>query len=249
MDPTGPGVTITSPPDGHHIDKDDPPVVVVTGRVEDPTATTVSLLTNGRRLTARVTDGRFKLTVPVLEAIVRVTAEIPARDGMPARTSRSVVVHSSPRTAIALMELDWPADAPDVKVDVVASWRAEPGKLDVPSRPVTLTELSPEGNLPRLLYLRNVRPGAYTFVLRSGGTGVPVGGRATLFLPGGGRLNQRPLKPFVVEGTGQTIVGRVLMPQAVLWEQTEWFSGQSESAETITKFRFPDGISWIEKKR
>jgi hypothetical protein len=34
----------------------------------------------------------------------------------------------------------------------------------------------------------------------------------------------------------------------VLWSDDDWFTGQSSSAETITKFRFPDGIHWIERK-
>jgi len=244
----GPGVMITSPPNGHRLGQDEPPFVVVTGRVEDPTATTVSVLVNEQRHTARVKDGQFKLPVPVTDAQVRVTAELPARNGLPSRSSQSVIVHSSPRAGIALIALDWPADAPDVKVEVTGSWRAEPARLDAPSQPVYLSELSPDGNLPRLLYLRNVRPGAYTFVLRSATSGAPLSGRATLYLPGGGRLNERPLKPFVLDGVARRIVGRVLMPQAVLWDQTDWFSGQSESADTITKFRFPDGVSWIEKK-
>jgi hypothetical protein len=38
------------------------------------------------------------------------------------------------------------------------------------------------------------------------------------------------------------------MPQAVLWNQEEWFSGTSESVDTVTKFRIPEGITWVERK-
>jgi hypothetical protein len=38
-----------------------------------------------------------------------------------------------------------------------------------------------------------------------------------------------------------------MLPQAVLWDQDEWFTGRSESSDSITKFR-DDGTSWIERK-
>jgi hypothetical protein len=44
------------------------------------------------------------------------------------------------------------------------------------------------------------------------------------------------------------VLARVLFPQGVLWEQDGWFSGSSESVDTVTKFRFPDGINWVERK-
>ena len=46
----------------------------------------------------------------------------------------------------------------------------------------------------------------------------------------------------------RAIVAKVLLPQGILWEQDDWFSGRSESAETVTKFRLPEGITWTERK-
>jgi hypothetical protein len=37
------------------------------------------------------------------------------------------------------------------------------------------------------------------------------------------------------------------MPQGVLWEQDSWFTGRSANGDTVTKFRFPDGVSWTER--
>jgi hypothetical protein len=38
------------------------------------------------------------------------------------------------------------------------------------------------------------------------------------------------------------------MPFGALWDEDDWFTGQSQSAEAVTKFRFPDGVSWMERK-
>ena len=40
----------------------------------------------------------------------------------------------------------------------------------------------------------------------------------------------------------------VLLPQGILWEQDDWFTGRSESTDTVTKFRLPEGITWTERK-
>jgi hypothetical protein len=75
------------------------------------------------------------------------------------------------------------------------------------------------------------------------------GVRATLVLPEGGHLKGRELKPVSLNGTRGVVLAKVLLPEGVLWKDDEWFTGQSESADTVTKFRFPEGISWTERKR
>jgi hypothetical protein len=37
------------------------------------------------------------------------------------------------------------------------------------------------------------------------------------------------------------------VPQGILWDDGGW-TGKSESVDTITKFRFPECITWIERK-
>jgi hypothetical protein len=72
--------------------------------------------------------------------------------------------------------------------------------------------------------------------------------RPTLYLPDKDHLTPRTLKPVSLSGAGRTVLTKVLMPQAILWDQDDWFSGRSESVDTVTKFRIPDGISWVERK-
>jgi hypothetical protein len=93
-------------------------------------------------------------------------------------------------------------------------------------------------------YLRNARSGVYTFVLtyRSGAAAAV---RPVLYVAGGGV--PRLLEPVNLNGAGRAVLARLLLPQGVLWEQDEWFTGRSASGDTVTKFRFPDGVSWTER--
>jgi hypothetical protein len=71
---------------------------------------------------------------------------------------------------------------------------------------------------------------------------------ATLYVPEGDGLAAREIRPVRLGSSGKAVLARVLFPQGVLWEQDGWFSGSSESVDTVTKFRFPDGINWVERK-
>jgi hypothetical protein len=98
-----------------------------------------------------------------------------------------------------------------------------------------------------VFYTRGLQAGVYTLALRfeAGGAGVPAAG--TLYLLRDGQLSVRPLNTTPANGFRRVLV-RLLMPYGVLWDQEDWFTGQSQNAETVTKFRFPDGVSWIERK-
>jgi hypothetical protein len=99
----------------------------------------------------------------------------------------------------------------------------------------------------QVFYFRRPKPGVYAFVLSSrgsdGATQVP-----TIYLPRAGHLVRLVGKPITGPSGGSWLVGRVLLPYVVLWEQDDWFTGRSESADTVTKFRLPEGVTWIERK-
>jgi hypothetical protein len=85
----------------------------------------------------------------------------------------------------------------------------------------------------------------YTLALRpEPGAGLPEAG--TLYLLRDGQLSVRSLNPAV--NGPRRILARLLMPYGVLWDQEDWFTGRSQNGETVTKFRFPDGVSWTERK-
>jgi hypothetical protein len=145
--------------------------------------------------------------------------------------------------------IDWPQGAVGNDVEVSATWRARPERLDSPVQRVPLKVLGaqPNGAPPQVFYIRTLKPGVYTFVLKASEVWAS-GVRPTLYLPGAGQLNSRNLKSFSLMGTGKVVLARVLLPHGVLWEQDEWFTGQSISADTTTKFRLPDGIVWKERE-
>jgi hypothetical protein len=127
-------------------------------------------------------------------------------------------------------------------VEVGATWRGTPGRLDGPTAPVSLRVIpGPSGSAaPEAVYLRNFKPGVYTFTVR-------------LVAPLAGPL--RPTIRFSAMGRGPRASGvsvdasrgpgRILLPRD-LWDDDR---GPAErSVDTITKFRLPDGITWVERR-
>lgn len=100
----------------------------------------------------------------------------------------------------------------------------------------------------RVYYVRNLRPGVYTFTLRQRSPGAATVVSPTLYLPSAGRLVPRPLGTVTLDANGPAYLARVLLPHGVFWEQDDWFTGQTQSVDAITKFRLPEGISWTERK-
>lgn len=242
------GIAITSPQDGHTLPPDAPPIILVEGRVEDWTISTVWLVANDRRISVRAQNGRFRKALPLLDPLIRMWAEIPA-NGKPRRRSQGVTVRVPSRSlSYGLLMMSWPSTVTGDRIQVKATWRARPERLDVPVQrvPLKVVGASPKGTLPEAFYLR-LKPGVYTFLLMARAA-LAGDVRATLYVPRANRLRAREISPISLNGTGQVVLTRVLLPQGVFWEQDEWFTGQSESAVTVTKFRFPEGISWTERK-
>jgi len=135
-------------------------------------------------------------------------------------------------------------------MEVSAIWRPRPDLLDGPGHPVPMDAfgVSRDNFPPEVFSLANPAPGVYTFVV-SYQTPSSVGeARPTLSLQDHGSLGVRSLRPVSLAGTGRAVLARILLPQGVLWEHDRWFTGRSDSADTVTKFRFPEGISWIERR-
>jgi len=247
--PASERIAITSPADGHTLASEDPPFVVVEGKVEDGKVSTIWLAANDRRVPVHVQGGRFREAIPVVEPVVRLWAEV-ALNGGSSQRSRTVTILAAPGApATGVLIIDWPAGVNGAHAEVSAVWRANPGRLDVPGQPVAvpaLGEVSP-GTPPGAFYLRNMKPGVYTFVLRyrtSAGAEV----QPALWLPGKDGPSGRKLKPISLNGTGRIVLARILLPYGILWEQDDWFTGQSQSFDTVTKFRLPDGVTWTERK-
>jgi hypothetical protein len=242
-------LVLTSPGDGLALGPDDPPVVVVEGETGDRATSTVWIVANDRRIPVPASGGKFRHVLPLLDPLVRLWAEAP--DGATVRRSEAVTVRTAgtrPRTGLLVMQ--WPTGVEGSSVEISATWRAHPERLDGPIQTVRLPGTAPtaDGSPSDVFFLRGLRPGIHTLIVRYRG-GPPLGdARPTLYLPDQDRLTSRSLKPVSLSGGGRRVVTKILMPQAILWEQDEWFSGRSESVDTVTKFRIPDGVSWVERK-
>jgi hypothetical protein len=245
------GVALTSPADGLVVTPEDPPIVIVEGRVEDKGTTTLWVVVNDRRIPVRASEGRFRTIVPMVEPALRVWAET-SRSGEPGSRSEVVTVRTAgQRTPSGVLVMEWPSGVQDRDVEVSALWRPHPDRLDELAQPVRLAGVPrPSGTAPLdAFWLRNVRPGVYTMIVRYRGLPMSAEVHPTLYVPDGAGFAARVVRPIRLDGAGKTaVLARVLLPQGVLWEQDGWFSGSSESVDTVTKFRFPEGINWVERK-
>ena len=86
-----------------------------------------------------------------------------------------------------------------------------------------------------------MQPGVYRLVMRSS-SGAALSGVSVLHLGRSTGPLALPVAPLALTGGGPVPITRILLPYGVLWEQEDWFSGKSESSDTITKFRLPEGV-------
>ena len=232
-------VALTSPRDGLTLTADDPPVVEVQGHVSDASLTSVWVIANDRRVMVPVTEGRFRQVLPVFEPLMRIRAEA----GAERRASATVTVNSAAAVpVVGLSLIDWPYEtAGPAQLTVI--WRPNPARLEGSGRAIPMRGAKADGDPgPDYFYLREARPGVYTFFLTyRRGSAAAV--RPELYVAGAAR----PLQPVTLDGTGRAVIARLLLPQGVLWEQDDWFTGRSANGDTVTKFRFPDGVSWTER--
>jgi hypothetical protein len=248
--PSPNGIVILRPKDGLSLGEDDPPIVVVEGDVADRSIATITLTANDQRIPVRVQDGRFRHLVPVLAPLLRLRAEVQPREG-PVQKSEPVMVTASGREGgAAIVVIGWPPEMKGVEAEVTAAWREAPDRLDSRVRTIRLKPFAdgPAATPPEAFYFQGPKPGAYTFTLRHRQQSARGSARPTLHLAGQAGSRSRPLAEVLLGDVGRAVIARLLMPHGILWEEDDWFSGKSESVDTVTKFRFPEGISWVERK-
>ncbi len=241
-------IALSSPVDGLVLGPDDPPAVLVDGRVEDPGVSTVWLVANERAVAVSVRDGRFRGLVPVVEPLLRLRAESRTEEGASHR-SDTVTVRAPGLGPAGLLLLDWLGGSPGTPVKVGATRRDTPGRLDSPTVPVVLRSVpgATGSGAQDAVYVRNLKPGAYTFTVRLGTADRTARVRPTFYFSASGTVTERALQAVPMGGKGRVVVVRILLPQGILWDDDGW-TGKSESVDTITKFRLPEGITWVERK-
>jgi len=239
------GIAIIAPPAGSSLSPEDPPVVLVRGRVEDPAVSSIVLAANRARFSVPVRDGNFEHLVPVVEPVVHLVAET-VRNGAPDKRSAPVTVGSAHGPSGVLF-VDWGSAAPRAPTTLRAVWRGRADRLDSPNGVLQASAVpGPAGSTVDAFYVRGLRPGVYTFLLDAvQGGRAPVA--ATLYLPLAGEAGIRRLVKVRPTATGRTFIGKLLYPLGLSWDDDEWPQGKSESSDTITKFT-ANGVSWIERK-
>jgi hypothetical protein len=239
-------VSVTSPADGHTIGAADLPFVIMEGEIDDPRVTRVRLIANESRVVVPVVGRKFRQVIPVLEPSVRLRAELVDVSG--AKPSPTITVSSQGTSQAGVLVVNWTDTPADARPEIVAVFRARADRPDTAEVPVRVEAAASRPGAPKDVYvIRKMHAGVYRLVMRdpSGATlsGVPV-----LHLGRTGPPLVLPLAPLTATPGGQIPLARILLPYAVLWEHDDWFSGKSESAETITKFRSPEGVTWTERK-
>jgi len=246
---TSNGIVLVTPSDGLTLGAEDPPVVVVEGQVDDPSIGTGWIVANDRRVPVSIRDGRFRHILVLSEPELRLWVETPANGSAP-RRSQAVTVHRV-GTAVptGILVVQWPRGMQASDVEVSATWRAQADRIDAVAQTVTLPALAKpsDGTPTDVFYLKGLKPGVYTLAVRFRGAVPPGDVLSTFYLPDQTGFTVRPLPPTRLNG-GRTVLAKVLLPYGVLWSQDNWFSGVSESVDTVTKFRVPEGISWVERK-
>jgi len=183
--------------------------------------------------------------VPVVEPVVHLVAET-VRNGAVDKRSAPVTVGSAQGGSGVLL-VDWGSTAPRAPATLRAIWRGRADRLDSPNGQLAAKIVpGPAGSSVDAFYVKGLRAGVYTFLIDA-----LVGGRSpvgvTLYLPLAGDAGIRRLTKLRPGPSGRTLIGKMLFPLGLLWDDDEWPSGRSESSDTITKFT-GDGVSWIERK-
>jgi len=133
---------------------------------------------------------------------------------------------------------------------VTASWRPVADRLDGVVHGILLRrfDAGPDVETSTFFYMRHSRPGVFRFVVRGRGD-APISTVSTrLYHLLNGHFSVRDVRSVPIGVGSSGIAARMLFPFGVEWDQRDWFSGLAEGSETITKFRFPDGVGWTERR-
>lgn len=243
----GPVVRIQTPADGDTIDALVQKEVTISGLVDGAGVTSLRMYMNRGIMDIPVTGGTFSYTARVEAEDNTLFAEATDTGGL---TSRSATVHFTaanlyPKDLIVQALMDSGVSG----ITVVKRWRRHPRSDDYkdtgPGYAVTPTRTGAVVSVDR------VRSGIYTVGLEyklKPGTVQDVRFRVTLYGYDEKKKIFREFGPFTMRGAGYIPAVRLLLPEAVFWEDDAWFSGIVDSSSGTMKFRQPEGISWTEEQ-
>jgi len=244
----GPGaLRVVAPRDGFTLGSEDAPIVIVEGYVEDAEDTTVWLVANGYRAPVRVRDGRFRHAMPVLERTTRLWIEAKAAAGEPPRKSGEITVVNTAPGPVSVLAIESPLNS-GAQLRVTASWRPIADRFDgvVNGIPLRRFDAGRDVEPSTLFYMRHVQSGVFSLIVRGDPSISTVSTRLYHLL--NGQFSVRDVRSVPIGLGGSGIAARILFPFGVEWNQSEWFTGRAEGSDTITQFRFPEGVGWTERR-
>jgi hypothetical protein len=244
-----PAIKIVQPADGTVLDPSTQDEVAVEGIVTEPVMNPGRVVFNGFTVPVGVRDGRFTTHVPLIGPEMEIWAEM--RGGGGTRRSLPISIRTqSAKPARPYILLHLPSRATKVDARVWLAHRPNPADINGP-RKVTMVSPAGAGAGQTLLFpVRQTAAGAYALALDyrfPPGDGVERGW-GLIFVPGASGYRALRLGPFILDGKGRATLAKFLLPQGVFWDEDSWFNGTAEGAESVTKFRYADGVSWAERK-
>ena len=136
--------------------------------MDDKSIGSVSVVVNGRQTVVPVREGRFRQIVPATDPILKIWAEGTPADGPRQRSEAVTVYADAPAGSVGILVVDWPPLLAGDQVEV--SWelakRFRQGRCPDAALNLKSGGASQGAGRPEVFYLRNLRPGVYTFVLR-----------------------------------------------------------------------------------
>jgi len=241
-------ITLTSPKDKAVIDAFRQKEVTIQGSVEAKGAVKVRIYLNNAITDISAPGGLFSVTTPVKAEDNVLYAEATDASG---RTYRSEDVHF---TAVNLFPKDlavranYPSDA---GVRLTWKWRPHPLLDKHAPKPDAPEWRAAEDGKGGSASVGEAVAGIYTIGVEYDipeGRSAEASFDASVYGYDQTRKKARKAGPITLKGKGYLPAVRVLMPEAVFWEDETWFSGMIEASGSYTKFKSPEGIVWTEEK-
>ncbi len=220
------------------------PVITVKGRVGDRTVDTVRLIVNQESVEAAVENGLFEKTVLCKEGENFLQAEAVNSKGVSARSSVLKIMVVNQKAPDILVHLYW--ESPDIELRPEITRKIR-DNLDDQQGAVSAVEISAlmfahEGYREKIFAVYEAKAGVYVLSV--------IGGKRTkclLLVSVPSKRKRRLFGPMLIKEEG-TFIGRLLMPEGIYWDEDEWFTGQIENGDSITKYNSPEGMTWKEMK-
>jgi hypothetical protein len=220
------------------------PVISVKGMVGDSTVDAVKIIVNRESVEAVVENGSFEKTVLFNEGENSLQAEAVNAKGVSARSSVLKVLVTNQKAPDILVHLYWVDPNSELRTKLA---RKKRDNLNDDQGAVSAVELSTlmsahEGYRERIFAIHEAKAGAYVLSVTGGKTT-----KCLISVTFPAKRKTRLFGPVLIREEG-TVIGRLLMPEGIFWDEDEWFTGVIETGDSVIKYNSPEGLTWKEMK-